>query len=76
MAAYKHTNKVSISGLSRNSGRGLPKCVVQEEVKNVNDIRSVRGTVKAAALQGDPEVPDLLAVSYYDQKLCQQSAKK
>ena len=24
--------------------------------------------MKAAVLQGDPEVPDLLAVSYYDQK--------
>ena len=67
-AASKHTNKVRISGPTRKSGRGLPKCVVQEEVKNVNDIRLVRGTVKAAVLQGDPEVPDLLAVSYYDQK--------
>ena len=67
-AAYKHTNKVHISGPTRKSGRGLPKCVVQEEVKNVNDIQSVQGTVKAAVLQGDPEVPDLLAVSYYDQK--------
>ena len=67
-AAYKHTNKVRISGPTQKSGWGLPKCVVQEEVKNVNDIQSVRGTVKAAVLQGDPEVPDLLAVSYYDQK--------
>ena len=37
-AVYKHTNKVRISGPTRKSGRGLPKCVVQEEVKNVNDI--------------------------------------
>ena len=62
-AVYKHTNKVRISGPTWKSGWGLPKCVVQEEVKNVNDIRLVQGTVKAAVLQGDPEVPDLLAVS-------------
>ena len=36
-------------------------------MKNANNIHSVRGTVKAAVLQGDPEVPDLLDVLYYDQ---------
>ena len=66
--AYKHTNKVQISGPTQKSGQGLPKCVIQEEMKNANNIRSVQGTVKAAALQGDPEVPNLLDVSYYDQK--------
>ena len=61
-------NKVCISGPTRKSGLGLPKCVVQEEVRNVNDIRPVQGAVKTAVLQSDPEVPDLLAVSYYDQE--------
>ena len=37
-------------------------------MKNANNIHSVQGTVKAAVLQGDPEVPDFLTVLYYDQK--------
>ena len=37
-------------------------------MKNANNICSVQGTVKAAVLQGDPEVPDLLAVLNYHQK--------
>ena len=57
-----------ISGPTRKSWRGLPKCVIQEEVKNAEALRAVRGTVKAAVLEGDDEVPGLLAVSYYDQK--------
>ena len=32
------------------------------------EIHAVHGTVKAAVLVGDEEVPDLVAVSYYDQK--------
>jgi hypothetical protein len=67
-AAYLHPNKVCISGPTRISGRGLPKCVMQEEKKKPNEIRMVRGTVKAAVLDGDPSVPNLVAVSYYDQK--------
>ncbi len=57
-----------MSGPARKSGRGLPKLVVQEEVTNKAQKRAVRGTVKAAVLKGDPEVPDLVAVSFYDQK--------
>ena len=32
------------------------------------EIHQVHGTVKAAVLGGDSEMPDLIAVSYYDQK--------
>ena len=32
------------------------------------DVRAVWGTVKGAVLEGDSEIPDLVAVSYYDQK--------
>ena len=67
-AAWTHSNKVRISGPTRKSGHGLPKCVIQEEVKNAEAIHAVWGTVKAAVLEGDYEVPGLLAVSYYDQK--------
>ena len=67
-AAWTHSNKVRISGPTRKRGHGLPKCVIQEEVKNAEAIHAVWGTVKAAVLEGDNEVPGLLAVSYYDQK--------
>jgi hypothetical protein len=67
-AAYIHPKKVRISGPTRKSGRGLPKFVLQEEVKNPSELRTVRGTVRAAVLEGDEEVPNLVAVSYYDAK--------
>ncbi|KAL7577120.1 hypothetical protein ACA910_019722 [Epithemia clementina (nom. ined.)] len=67
-AAFTHPKTVRISGPTRKSGRGLPKSFIQEEVTNPADIRRVRGTVKAAVLEGDPEVTGLVAVSYYDQK--------
>ena len=67
-AAYVHKQKIRISGPTQKSGRGLPSCVLQEEKKTPNEIRAVRGTVKAAVLDGDPDVPNLVAVSYYDQK--------
>ena len=68
-AAITHKNKIQISGPTRTSGRGLPKCVVQEEKTSPADVRAVQGTVKGAVLEGDSEIPDLVAVSYYDQKL-------
>jgi hypothetical protein len=67
-AAFIHPKKVRISGPTRKSGRGLPQGVIQEEVKTPSQLRAVRGTVKAAVLVGDPSVPDLVAVSFYDQK--------
>ena len=65
---WTHSNKVRISGPTRKSGYGLPKCVIQEEVKNAEAIHAIQGAVKAAVLEGDDKVPGLLAVSYYDQK--------
>ena len=67
-AAYVHEQKIQISGPTQKSGRGLPSCVLQEEKKTPNEIHAVRGTVKAAVLEGDSDVPNLVAVSYYDQK--------
>ena len=67
-ASFMHKNKVRISGPTRKSGRGLPQCVLQEEKTSPSEIRQVRGTVKAAVLEGDSEMPDLVAVSYYNQK--------
>jgi Transposase IS4 len=65
---FKHDNKVLLAGVTRKSGRGFPLSVLQEEVKNKNELLKVRGTVKAAVLDGDIECPNLLAVSVYDTK--------
>ena len=67
-ALFTHDKKIRISGPTRKSGRGLPKCGIQEEKKNPSEISAVHGTVKATVLDGDTEVPDLVAVSYYDEK--------
>ena len=67
-ASFTHKNKVRISGPTQKSGRGLPQCVLQEEKTSPLEICQVHGTVKAAVLEGDSEMPDLVAVSYYDQK--------
>ena len=54
----------------RKSGRGLPKWILQEEKTSPTEICAVHGMLKAVAavLVGDEVVPDLVAVSYYDQK--------
>ena len=67
-ASFSHKKQVRISGPTWKSGRGLPKCVLQEDKTSPSDIRAVWGTVKAAVLEGDPKIPNLVAVSYYDQK--------
>jgi hypothetical protein len=67
-AAYLHTMKVCVSGVTRKGMRGLPDCVLQDEAKNKKMQMKVRGTVKAALLMGDPDCPDLVATSVYDTK--------
>jgi len=64
--AYNHKNRVLVHGVTRKWGRGIPDCVLQEEVKNQRAQIGVRGTVKAAKLVGDPECPHLVASSVYD----------
>ncbi len=46
----------------------MPKCIVQDEVENKNLQAKVRGTTKAAVLEGDSEYPDIMAFSVYDTK--------
>ena len=65
-ALFTHDKKIQISGPTRKSGRWLPKCVIQEGKKNPSEISAVCGTVKATVLDGDTEVPNLVAVSYYE----------
>jgi Transposase IS4 len=63
-----HIRKVLIAGVVRKDGRGVPNCVLQQEVMNKHELRNVRGTTKAAVLKGDPDCKDLLALSFYDAK--------
>jgi len=66
--AYVGKNSTMVHGVTRKSGRGLPSCVLQEEIKNVKDAEKVRGQTKAAVLEGDPDCPNLVAFSVYDTK--------
>ena len=65
---YNHPMKVKLHGVTRKGKRGLPLCVIQDEVQSKVEQEKVRGTVLAAELVGDPTCPSLLAVSVYDTK--------
>ena len=67
-AAFNHKNKVLAHGVTRKGHRGLPSCVIQKEVISRAEQITVRGTVKAAVLEGDPNCPQLIASSVYDTK--------
>jgi Transposase IS4 len=67
-SAFKHERKVLVAGVCRKGGRGFPQAVLQEEVKARTEQIKVRGTVKAAVLEGDESCPNLVAVSVYDTK--------
>jgi hypothetical protein len=67
--AFTGKNKVMVHGVAaRKSGRGLPKCIIQDEVINKNLQAEVRGTTKAAVLEGDNECPNIVAFSVFDTK--------
>ena len=67
-AAYNHPNRVLTAGVTRKGARGIPESVVQQEVTSRSAQIEVRGTVKAAVLEGDPGCPNLIASSVYDAK--------
>ena len=66
--ALNGNNNVKIHGVTRNFLKGIPSVVQQTEVANVNHVLQVKGTVKVAVLKGDPDIKDLVAISYYDSK--------
>ena len=67
--AFALVQKVKTDGVLRKSQRGVPPCVIQEELKGkCGD--AVRGTLKVAVLKGDSKSCDLVVVSNYDQKSC------
>ena len=47
---------------------GVPKSILQEEIKNVKQQMRVRGMTMAAVLTDDPECPNLVAFFVYDMK--------
>ena len=59
--------KVITAGVCRTKDRGLPQCVIQEAVDKAS-LATTRGAIKAAALEGDPDCKDLVALSIYDTK--------
>ena len=63
--AFNHKFKVLCHGVTRKGMRGIPSSVKQEEVKNSKEQIRVRGTVKAAILEGDLSCPNLVAASVY-----------
>ena len=67
-ASYNHNKNVLCHGVTRTGGQGIPACVKQDKMKNRTKQLQVRGTVKAAKLEGDPGCPCLLATSVYDSK--------
>ena len=66
--AFLGKNQVHCHGVARKSGRGVPKCVIQEEPKRKTLQDQMRGTTKAAVLSDDPDIKDLVAFSVYDTK--------
>eukprot|EP00957_Ditylum_brightwellii_P118027 9001642-Ditylum_brightwellii.AAC.1 len=67
-AFYQHPKKVQVYGVIWEGGRGLPDAVKQEEVTAKKGQTQVRGTVKAAVLEGDPDCPNIVVSSVYDTK--------
>ena len=67
---FQHPKKVMVEGVTRTNQRGLPKEVIQHDIKNRKDLPNVKGTVKAAVLEKCPPLnaSPLVAVSVYDQK--------
>ena len=41
---------------------------MQEGKTSPADVHAVQGTIKGVVLEGDSDIPDLVAMSYYDQK--------
>ena len=65
-AAYHHDFKVLCHGVACKAGRGIPKCLLQDEEKNPVAQRAAGRTVKAAVLEGDLGCSNLIASSMYD----------
>jgi hypothetical protein len=63
---YNHDNKILLEGVARK-GRGFHRLLSRRKSRSSIEA-TTRGTVKAAVLEGDPDCPNLVAVSVYDTK--------
>lgn len=52
----------------KESGRGMTKCIIWDEVTDKNLQTEVQDTTKAAVLEGDSECTNIVAFSIYDTK--------
>lgn len=64
---FQHDRKVMVEGVTRTSQHGLPKQVIQHEVKKPSNMAKVKETVKEAALENCQPLADapLVACSTY-----------
>ena len=67
-SAWRSRKKVQVFGVIRQSGRGLPKCLVQKEVSRKAELERVRGTLKTAQLLGDSKCEGLVVCMLYNSK--------
>jgi len=72
LASFQHPQKVLVEGVTRTNQRGLPKEIIQHEIwsSSNKEIAKVKGTVKAAVLEGCAPLKacPLVAASVYDNK--------
>lgn len=52
-----------IHGVTHRSNQGLPACELQEEQTNKKKAEKLRGMMKAAVLEIDPDCPNVVAFS-------------
>ena len=57
-----------ILGVTKKSGRGIPKCIEQVDVTKKEDLAQTRGTLNVAELLGDAKAPGIISISLYDTK--------
>ena len=65
---YDSSKKINLHGVTRNSGRGYPESLLQEEVTNKKYQEKARGAVRSAELVSDKDCLPLVVVSVYDTK--------
>ena len=70
LGSFQQPKKEMVDEVTRTNQRGLPKEVIQHDIKNWKDLPYVKGTVKTAVLETCPSLnaSSLVAVSVYDQK--------
>ena len=57
-----------LHGVIRSNGRGVPKCVHQDQLVKKDEIEKVRGTIKVAKLKNDKHCNGMVMASFYDNK--------